>query len=139
MTIKMNIDFTKIYETYSDDKLDELWNFIAKKLYSKVKRLMNQSKDVNGKAYKPYSKSYLKQRLKEGLSSKVNLQWDSDMFNSISFESKKDGFYIFLTDSKSNEKAIRIMNTSRKFFEWGSELEKDMNRILKIWWNQNMQ
>jgi len=137
MSIK--IDFTEIYKTYTPSKLEELWNFIAKKLHSKVKRLMNQSKNVHGQSYMPYSKSYSEVRDELGLSKSVNLQYTSDMYKAISFKSTKEGFYIFLVDSESNKKAIRLMSMKNwQFFEWGSELEKELNRVIKIWYQKNM-
>jgi len=132
MEIKINLDMKEIEESYSKKMLEQVWNKLAMRLHSLILRNIQRGVNADGKPMQNYSKSYLKQRLKKGLTSSVNLQWHSDMFRNITFIANDKGLSLLIPNDKHNQKA-KWLNGHKNwhFFEWGSTLIKDLEQYIK--------
>ena len=136
MKIEIQTDFGGIKKKLKEQYRAEKWTYIAGVVYSRVLRLINESKNVDGQKFEPYSKSYAKLRVRRDLSATVNLQWGKDdsrrMVQNIVFKGNKNGFAIFINGELNNKKAIWLNGSKNwKFFEWGKELEKELEKALK--------
>lgn len=127
-SIKTEINFTEILKMVSEDNQAAMWNYVSKRLKAEVKRLMNSGIDVHGKNYKAYSVAYAKLRSnsKNKLSTKVNLQFSSQMYLSIMARNSSVNFEVFLTGKDANEKAEWV-SIEREFLAWGKRTEKVLN------------
>ena len=81
------------------------------KLYTVIIKNINKGIDATGVGFPPYSKGYIQMRLKEGLGKIVNLQWHSDMVNSISISNTNDKEFLIAAsgtdrDGVSNSKKL---------------------------------
>lgn len=132
MTIKALVDFTNIYTSLDETMQAEMWQAVGARIFGKVKRLMNKGKNVNGKIYADYSPKYLEYKKEEKKwTGRVNLQFSGNMQKAISFSGDKKGFTIFINGAEQNEKAIKLNKTKNwQFFEWGTELDKQLDIIL---------
>lgn len=127
MSVKTEIDFSAIYEMCSDGQKGGMWQYVSQMMKTYVKLLMTRGIDINGRAYKPYSASYTKLRKKEGLGTKVTLEFSSKMKLSIVARNTRESFEVFITGADNNRKAEWV-SKEREFLAWGKKTEEKLSR-----------
>jgi len=129
MSVKAEVDFSAIYKMCDEGMRGGMWQYVSQQLKTYVKFLMTKGVDINGHKYKPYSAKYLKIRTKEGLGTRVNLEFSSQMKLSIIARNSGSHFEIFLTGADNNRKAEYVSET-REFLAWGMKTEKALNKYI---------
>jgi len=129
------VDFTNIYNVTTDANRQLMWQYVAQRIKAKVKRLMTNGIDVNGRPYKPYSLMYASERTARGLNIRPNLQLTSMMWRSIQARHTAEYFEIYITGAWENEKAWKN-NQTRQFFQWGNLLYKELDKSLDIFFRR---
>lgn len=124
MTIKATTDFNQIYATLgklTQNQGQNLWYKVAVAVFSKIIRNTQLGKDVDGKAFTPYSLGYKRYRTKNGLGLVVNLQKSSKMLQSLTIEADEDGFVLYITGQNNQQKANWVQDYGRVFLDWGKD------------------
>jgi len=128
-------DFKKTYDMLDELQTGEMWLYVANTLKAFVKELMNKGIDVYGRKYKPYSASYAKQRAKNNLTNRVNLQFTSTMYLSITARVTKDSMVIFLAGAHNQMKG-KYVAEDRPFLEVApllvKALEQKINEYFRL-------
>lgn len=102
-----------------------------------VVALVNAGLNVYGQAFIPYSQKYLQIRMKKGLRSTPNMQFTSDMINSLKV-SKKGKFEYWLgvqgsdrNGVSNNEKLRKLENMKNyKLLFWSDRLTKIVDEYI---------
>lgn len=127
MGVKASIDFKEIYEMVDEMQKGAMWQYVSQQLKTYVKLLMTKGIDINGHKYKPYSVGYRRLRVKEGLGTRVNLEFSSQMKLAIVARNTSSSFEIFITGADNNNKAKWVSKT-REFLAWGVKTENALNK-----------
>jgi len=129
MSMKANVEFIDLYNKLEDMQSGDMWNYVSKLLQRYVKQLMTKGIDVHGMRYKPYSAKYVNKRAKEGLTTKVNLEFTSNMKLSITARNTQIMFEVFITGAENNKKAEHV-SEDREFLAWAKQTEEALNRYI---------
>lgn len=129
MSMKADVEFIDLYNKLEDMESGNMWNYVSKLLKRYVKQLMTKGIDIHGKKYKPYSANYIRKRTKEGLSTRVNLEFSSQMKLGITARNTQVNFEIFIVGADNNRKAEWI-SEDREFLDWGKQTEAALNRYI---------
>lgn len=122
--IKATTDFNGVYKVLgklTQNQGQNLWYKVAVAVFSKIIRNTQLGKDVDGKAFTPYSMGYKRYRTKSGLGLNVNLQKSSRMLQSLTIEADKDGFVLYITGQDNQQKATWVQDYGRIFLDWGKD------------------
>jgi len=124
--ITFNFDSTALDESLT--KLQRYyWDRIAARIYSKIKRLINQGRNAEGAKFLSYDPKYKAWKIKNGYSGEVNLQVTSQMVLSINFRVYNGGFEIFLNGEANNLKMREIHRKKNwQVLIWGKALRKEL-------------
>ena len=114
MPLKKKIDFNSKIKKLKKNHLAPLANEIK----DTIKRRTQSGKDINGKAFKPYSPSYKEYRIEKGRSAKPNLTDSSNMLNAIDWDKLKGGNIGIKMKFNSEEQTAKAIGNQklRPFF-----------------------
>ncbi len=133
--VKTKVDIPKI-EIETPESLS-FWKAVGIELVKDIRKRTQQGLDADNRAFRQYKPSTLKQRVKRGRSSKVNLTDSGQMLGAMAFgvrpDKNKNGVRIKLT-GRQGFKAWNIkFGQRRNFFAFNEkQVEKVIKRI-KIW------
>ena len=128
-------DVSKSLDKFANNAVSQIdFNKIGSTVIDMIIKRTLSGNDVNGSAFKPYSKQYAKSKSRKHGSALVNLKDGDNMLRSIVSVADKDSATIFFGNSWDNKKAgwhnDGIGNMpERKFFGLDDDIN---NEILKI-------
>jgi hypothetical protein len=129
------LDFT-IKTTKLDLSLDvpdrKFWLQVATDANKEIHKRTVAGREVEGGSFKPYSKSYAKQRAEGGRSAKPNLTWSGRMLSSISVKAGKDYGKLSLT-GREGLKAWANEQMGRDFFDISQKQLTDIVKKASAW------
>lgn len=135
---------TELIEAFSNElkKVEKIYEDTIKLIMSEcqleIVALVNAGLNVYGQPFIPYSKMYLQIRMKKGLRSTPNMQYTSDMINSLKV-SKKSRFEYWLgvqgsdRNGVSNNEKLRKLESMKnyKLLFWSDRLKQIVDKYIK--------
>ena len=110
----------------------KFWLQVATDANKEIHKRTVAGKEVEGGSFKPYSKSYAKQRAEGGRSAKPNLTWSGRMLSSISAKAGKDYGKLSLT-GREGLKAWANEQMGRDFFDISQKQLTDIVEKASEW------
>lgn len=143
-SINLNQILTEIENDLESDGI-ELGDLVMAAIYSEILILVNSGKNADNQPLAPYSQSYIKKRVKAGRSSSPNLQFTSDMINSLTITKSVSGSTQKWIISPSggdrsgvsnNDKMVYLEDMAGKNYtllDWTNHMQKTMDKVIKRW------
>ena len=110
----------------------KFWLQVATDANKEIHKRTVAGKEVEGGSFKPYSKSYAKQRAEGGRSAKPNLTWSGRMLSSISAKAGKDYGKLSLT-GREGFKAWANEENGREWFDLSSKQHDEIIKSISKW------
>lgn len=125
------IEWLATYENKLKQDVSNMLNNIMADVLTEIVVLVNSGRNVFNEPFQPYSLSYQAQRRKKGLRTTPNMQYTSDMINSLNVAKRSKYVYtigVVGSDRKgvSNSEKLRKLEQMKnyKILFWSDRLKK---------------
>jgi hypothetical protein len=125
------VEWLATYENKLKQDVSNMLNNIMADVLTEIVVLVNSGRNVFNQPFQPYSQSYQDQRRKKGLRTTPNMQYTSDMINSLNVAKRSKYVYtigVVGSDRKgvSNSEKLRKLEQMKnyKILFWSDRLKK---------------
>jgi len=143
-SINLNQVLSDVEKDIESDGI-ELGDLIIAAVYAEIITLVNSGKNSDNQPLAPYSPGYVKQRLAAGRSASPNLQFTSDMINSLTITKSIEGKLYKWVISPSggdrsgvsnNDKMVYLEDMPGKNYtllDWTGHLQTLEGKVIQRW------